>query len=186
MRTLAFYDELTKLPNRRLLIDRVSQAMSSDKRNEQYSALMFIDLDNFKPINDEHGHVVGDLLLMEAAKRLTDCVRESDTVARFGGDEYVVLLNGLSLDRVTATSLVGLVAEKVRASMSDVYVLADSQSGNPNSRIEHRCTASIGVIVFGRSNRTPHDILKCADAAMYEAKGAGRNSIRFFDARDEG
>ncbi len=185
VRILAFYDELTKLPNRRLLIDRVSQAMSSDKRNALYSALMFIDLDNFKPLNDVHGHVVGDLLLMEAATRLTNCVRESDTVARFGGDEYVVLLNGLSQDKATATSLVGLVAEKVRASLSDVYVLADAQSDKPNSLIEHRCTASIGVIVFGKGVKTPHDILKWADAAMYEAKAAGRNSIRFFEAPDE-
>jgi diguanylate cyclase (GGDEF)-like protein len=182
VRQLAFYDDLTKLPNRRLLIDRLSQAMSSGKRSGLYSALIFLDLDNFKPLNDRHGHVVGDQLLMEAAGRLASCVRESDTVARFGGDEFVVLLNGLSEDKTTSTSQGGIVAEKVRACLSANYFLSDARGGHSALSIEHHCTASIGVVIFGNDATTPHDVLKWADAAMYEAKRSGRNSIRFIEA----
>jgi diguanylate cyclase (GGDEF)-like protein/PAS domain S-box-containing protein len=179
VRQLAFYDTLTNLPNRRLLKERLNQAMSVSKRTHCYCALMFIDLDNFKPINDMHGHGIGDLLLIDAAKRLKSCVREMDTVARFGGDEFVVLLSELDVDQAISTSQAQRVAQKIRAALSVPYVLPTDIL--PAATIEHHCTASIGVTVFLNQGINQDDILKQADAAMYEAKEAGGNSIRFHD-----
>ena len=116
---LAFYDTLTHLPNRRLLDDRLSQTMAASKRSACYGALMFLDLDNFKPLNDMHGHVVGDLLLIEAADRLEACVREMDTVARFGGDEFVVMISDLDADKSRIDAQARLIAEKIRVALSD-------------------------------------------------------------------
>lgn len=116
VRHLAFYDALTQLPNRRLLHDRLSRAMAASKRNNCYGAVMFLDLDNFKPINDTHGHGVGDALLIEAANRLKTCIRDIDTVARFGGDEFVVTLSDLNADEFEAASQAEIVAEKSSAS----------------------------------------------------------------------
>ncbi|MDP2805742.1 MAG: GGDEF domain-containing protein [Gallionellaceae bacterium] len=181
VRHLAFYDSLTNLPNRRLLNDRLTQAMAASKRTANYGAVMFIDLDNFKPLNDTHGHVVGDLLLIETANRLKSCVREMDTVARFGGDEFVVMLSELDVDKTAATTEARLVAEKILATLSSPYLLAVSHDGQPISTVEHRCTASIGVAIFINHENSQDDILKWADAAMYQAKEAGRNSIRFYD-----
>lgn len=177
---MAFYDELTKLPNRRLLNDRLNQAMSISKRSGCYGALMFLDLDNFKPLNDAHGHGVGDLLLMEVAIRLKRCVRERDTVSRFGGDEFVVMLSELSTGRSESLTQAKFVAEKVLSSLSEPYILHVAQAGEGKSTIEHHCTASIGVTLFIDHESSEQVILKCADTAMYQAKEAGRNSIRFF------
>ncbi|MDO9227473.1 MAG: PAS domain S-box protein [Pseudomonadota bacterium] len=129
IKNLAFYDPLTQLPNRRLLNDRLSQAMAASKRSAHYGALMFLDLDNFKPLNDTHGHVVGDALLTEVADRLHHCVRDVDTVARFGGDEFVVLLNELNADKAEATTQARIVAEKIRLSLAQPYRLTNRHEG---------------------------------------------------------
>lgn len=183
VRQMAFCDTLTNLPNRRLLNDRLAQSFAANKRSNSYGALMFIDLDNFKPLNDAYGHGVGDLLLIEAASRLKSCVREMDTVARIGGDEFVVMLSELNLDKATATVQAGHVAEKILAALSIPYLLAVTANGRPALSVQYRCTASIGVAVFNNHESSQDDILKCADAAMYQAKESGRNSIRFYEAK---
>ncbi len=180
VRQLAFYDALTSLPNRRLLNDRLSQTMAASKRSACYGALMFLDLDNFKPLNDTHGHVVGDLLLVEAADRLKSCIREMDTVARFGGDEFVVMLSELSPDKALSTGQAELVAEKIRLRLSQPYLLEIRRDGNIEATVEHHCTVSIGVTLFMNHEASQDEILKWADAAMYQAKEAGRNAIRFY------
>lgn len=178
---LAFYDALTNLPNRRLLTDRLNQAMAASKRCNCYGAVIFLDLDNFKPINDTYGHVVGDALLVEAADRLKNCVREMDTVARFGGDEFVVILSDLTADKAESALQVGLIADKIRSSLSEPYLLTLKQEGTAET-ITHHCTASIGVALFVDHEASQHEILKWADSAMYQAKESGRNSIRFYGA----
>lgn len=183
VRQLAYYDPLTKLPNRRLLDDRLSQTISSCKRRKTYGALIFLDLDNFKPLNDAHGHTVGDRLLIEAANRLTQCLREIDTVARFGGDEFVILLAGLDTDKTTSITQAEIVAEKIRASLSEPYLFKIAHTSQPDTNVKHSCTGSIGVMVFNGSEGSQEDIMKWADAAMYEAKDAGRNLIRFYDMK---
>lgn len=181
---LAFYDALTGLPNRRLLDDRLRQAMAAGKRSGTLGAVMFLDLDNFKPLNDAHGHAVGDLLLKEVAKRLVACVREVDTVARFGGDEFVVLLAELDGDRRASTDHARAVAEKIRARLEAPYVLqVDSpEAAAQVSVVTHQSSASIGAVVFAGEEVTRHQILNWADTAMYEAKKAGRNTICFGEA----
>lgn len=182
IRNLAFYDALTQLPNRRLLQDRFNQVLSACRRNNRYAALMFIDLDNFKPLNDEHGHDVGDILLVEVARRIVSCVREVDTVSRFGGDEFVVMLSELDGDRGVSMTQASAVAEKIRQSLGEVYRLSVEQKGGRASRvIEHHCTASIGVVLFRNHGATQEDLIKLADAAMYQAKSAGRNRVYFAD-----
>lgn len=179
VRQLAFYDALTNLPNRRLLDDRLEQAMSAHKRSGMYAALLFIDLDNFKPLNDNYGHAVGDLLLIQVAERLKGCVRAMDTVARIGGDEFVVILSELDTDKDSSTSIANMIAEKIRVSLSSPYLLKVIDSTEPDTVVEHHCTASIGGIVFSSQESSRDDILKWADAAMYQAKEAGRNTVRF-------
>lgn len=182
---LAFYDALTRLPNRRLLNDRLEQAMTASKRSGRYGALMFLDLDNFKPLNDEYGHDVGDLLLIEVARRISRCVRGVDTVARFGGDEFVVMLSELDADKAESTAQAGIVAEKIRVTLAESYSLS-AQSYLPKDAktiVEHHCTSSIGVVLFINHEAPPGDIVKWADLAMYQAKAAGRNLIRFYDAK---
>ncbi|MCF8177901.1 MAG: diguanylate cyclase [Sulfuritalea sp.] len=179
VRQLAFYDPLTKLPNRRLLSDRLNQIMAASKRSSCYCALMFLDLDNFKPLNDLHGHEVGDLLLVEAAERMKRCVREIDTVARFGGDEFVIVLGDLDQDEIESATEVRLVAEKIRGVLSESYRLTVSHDDKPDSTIEHNCTASIGVVLFRNHESSQEDVLRWADTAMYQAKEAGRNAVRF-------
>lgn len=182
IRKLAFYDALTGLPNRRLLKDRLDQAMVAGKRSERYGALMFVDLDNFKPLNDRHGHSVGDLLLIEVARRITSCLREIDTVARFGGDEFVVLLSELDHNKSESTRQAAVVAEKIRAILGNPYFLS-SCAGDPSSAmLEHHCSASIGVTLFNHHEIGADDILKRADVAMYQAKENGRNRLSFFNA----
>ncbi len=177
---LAFYDPLTQLPNRRLLDDRMTRALAESKRSGRYGALMFLDLDNFKPLNDVHGHAVGDLLLMEVARRLKACVREIDSVARFGGDEFVVLVSDLSADHEESITQVGVIAEKIRHSLAAPYLLNVKHAGKPDAMVEHQCSASIGIVIFIKQDADGADLLKWADAAMYQAKDAGRNAVRFY------
>ena len=184
VRQLAFYDSLTELPNRRLLGDRLNQMLIAGRRTGSYGALMFLDLDNFKPLNDKYGHAIGDLLLVEVARRLTQCVRKADTVSRFGGDEFVVMLCELSHNRAEATEQARVVAEKIRASLSECYQLPVRIEAGTLATIEHRCSASIGVQVFNCAETSADLILKGADAAMYQAKDAGRNLVRLFAQLD--
>jgi diguanylate cyclase (GGDEF)-like protein/PAS domain S-box-containing protein len=180
----AFYDVLTELPNRRLLSDRLTQAMSSSKRNEQYGALMFLDLDNFKPLNDEHGHAVGDLLLMEVASRLKKCVRDIDTVARLGGDEFVVMLTGLDKDKDVSTEQARQVAEKIRRSLAEPYFLESRADVHIDAMVEHHCSASIGAVLFFDHECSQDEVMRRADAAMYKAKEMGRNRVAFYAPGD--
>jgi diguanylate cyclase (GGDEF)-like protein len=179
VRQMAFHDVLTELPNRLLLSDRLSQAMAASMRGGFYGALMFLDLDNFKPLNDTLGHEVGDYLLIEVADRLKSCVRQMDTVARFGGDEFVVMLGELHTDQAISAAQAHTVAEKIRALLSAPYLLTIQQEGKPDTLVEHHCTASIGLVLFFNHQASQSDILKWADAAMYQAKKAGGNTIRF-------
>ena len=181
---LAFHDALTGLPNRRLLNDRLGQAMAVSQRNPYFGALMFLDLDNFKPLNDVHGHEVGDVLLVEVAQRLLRCVREVDTVARFGGDEFVVLLSALASDESESATRAATVAEKIRNALAEPYRLVVEQEDAPPVHVEHRCTASIGVTLFQGHEATIADLIKWADAAMYDAKNAGRNTISLYKPTD--
>ena len=169
---LAFFDQLTRLPNRTLFFDRLKQAMAASARSGAYGALLFIDLDNFKSLNDTLGHDVGDLLLKEVAQRLTAAVREGDTVARLGGDEFLVLLPGLSGDAAEAGSGVETVADKILEALGRPYRLKNDA---------HRSTASIGVALFKGDGATIDELMKQADIAMYKAKDAGRNLTHFFD-----
>ncbi len=178
---LAFYDTLTQLPNRRLLSDRLKQAIASSKRTGLYGALLFLDLDKFKTLNDLHGHAAGDLLLIEVARRLTECVREMDTVARFGGDEFVLVLCELDDNPQTSKTRALLVAEKIRTALASPYRLNLHAEQNPENSVEHKSAASIGVNLFIGQQASEDDILKCADNAMYQAKEAGRNLIRFYE-----
>jgi len=172
IRHLAFYDPLTRLPNRRLLLDRLQQALVSKARNGREGALLFIDLDNFKVLNDTLGHDIGDRLLQQVAQRLVTCVREGDTVARLGGDEFIVMLEDLSKSSREAATQTETIGEKILDTLNQTYHL----SGH-----EHRSTPSIGVTLFGSAKNSVEELLKRADLAMYQAKAAGRNTMRFFD-----
>ncbi|MDT8989629.1 GGDEF domain-containing protein [Curvibacter sp. APW13] len=175
VRRLAYFDPLTQLPNRRLLDDRLQQALSLARRNRQCGAVLMLDLDNFKPLNDSQGHAVGDLLLQEVAHRLTACLRAADTASRVGGDEFVVVLSGLSATIPESESQALAVAEKIRLALGATYTLSIGTQVEP---IEHRCTASIGVALF--CTGSAGDALKQADQAMYQAKAAGRNRVELF------
>ncbi len=172
IRNLAFYDPLTRLPNRRLLLDRLKQALASSTRNGRYGALLFIDLDDFKTLNDTLGHDIGDLLLQRVAEHLASCVREGDSVARLGADEFVVMLEYLSEHEPEAAAHAETVGEKILATLNHNYQLAD---------YEHHSTASIGITLFTDHHDTIDDLLKQADLALHQAKAAGRNSLRFFE-----
>jgi diguanylate cyclase (GGDEF)-like protein/PAS domain S-box-containing protein len=176
IRNLAFYDLLTGLPNRRLLIDRLQHALAASIRSHNCGALLFIDLDDFKTLNDTLGHYVGDQLLVQVAQRLQACVREADTVARFGGDEFVVMLEGLSEDVDAAAAESKKVGETVLGKLEAPYSL---------SGLEHRSTVSIGVALFNQGRKDINELLKRADIAMYKAKAEGRNTMRFFDQKLE-
>jgi diguanylate cyclase (GGDEF)-like protein/PAS domain S-box-containing protein len=180
VRQLAFHDALTRLPNRRLLNDRLTQAIANSKRNHCHGALLFLDLDNFKSINDSHGHEAGDLLLLDVAGRLQNCVRETDTVARLGGDEFVLILNDLHADQVISTELAIAVAEKIRLALAKPYFLKIKHDRRADQSITHRASASIGVVLFNDNDTSQEDILKWADAAMYHAKEDGRNRVRMY------
>jgi|GEM_PF-961986 len=169
---LAFYDALTKLPNRRLLVDRLRHAMTAGTRKLDHGAILFIDLDNFKVLNDTRGHDVGDLLLIETAHRLQECVRGADSVARLGGDEFIVMLEGLGAEQDQAASQARTVGEKIRSSLNLPYRLGE---------FEHHSSCSIGISLFRDHEITVDELLKRADTAMYDAKASGRNALRFFD-----
>jgi diguanylate cyclase (GGDEF)-like protein/PAS domain S-box-containing protein len=170
---LAFFDQLTGLPNRVLLIDRVRQALNANTRNKSFGALLFIDLDNFKTLNDSLGHDVGDQLLKKVAQRISHCVRADDTVARFGGDEFVVLLANLGTQKAKAAALQAeAIGEKILSAFVETFQL---------DPYEYPCTPSVGVTLFSPEDRNVDELLKRADLAMYDAKTAGRNGLRFFD-----
>lgn len=171
---LAFYDPLTALPNRRLLLNRLGQARMVGKRSRQFGALLIIDLDHFKNLNDTLGHDIGDRLLLEVAKRLSRCIREGDTAARQGGDEFIVMLENLGPAAEAAGVQAEAVAEKIRLSLSEPYVV------NGDAECFH--SASIGISLFCGHDKTTEVLLKQADIALYKAKDAGRNTIRFFDS----
>ena len=175
VRQLAFHDTLTQLANRRLLLEHLEQAMGASTRSLQHGALLYLDLDNFKPLNDNHGHGLGDLLLIEVAARLKDCVREADRVARMGGDEFVVLLCTLDTRHEVASTQAIVVAEKIRARLAERYVL---QAAPEAAIIEHHCTASIGVALFRGHDEPQQSLMNRADQAMYQAKEAGRNRVQ--------
>jgi len=169
---LAFYDHLTQLPNRRLLLERLQRTIAASARHGWYGALIFLDLDHFKTINDTQGHVMGDRLLIEAARRLLTCVREIDSVARLGGDEFVVVLEELSTHAEEAAAQAELIVEKIRDELSKPYDL---------NNYDYISTASFGVNLFRGHQESVEDLLKHADIAMYQAKTAGRNAMRFYD-----
>jgi len=166
MKHLATYDMLTDLPNRALLEDRLRQAMVAAQREYSSVGLMFIDLDKFKPINDTYGHGVGDQVLREAARRMKQCVRASDTVARVGGDEFIVLL-----PEVESEADARWVAEKIRNELTQVMLLAG---------LKLQISSSIGIALFPEHGGDEATLLKCADMAMYQAKQAGRDNVQVF------
>jgi diguanylate cyclase (GGDEF)-like protein/PAS domain S-box-containing protein len=169
---MAFHDSLTGLPNRRLLNDRLQSALAASARHGQHGAMMFLDLDKFKQLNDTQGHDVGDLLLQEVASRLQQNIRAIDTVARLGGDEFVVLIQALSADAEDARMHASSVGHKILASLNEPYQL--------NNR-EHTSTTSIGIVLFSGGAQAPHDVLRQADTAMYQAKAQGRNTLVFYE-----
>jgi diguanylate cyclase (GGDEF)-like protein/PAS domain S-box-containing protein len=171
VRELAFYDPLTGLPNRRLFMDRLTQAVAGSRRNGSYGALLLVDLDNFKKLNDTLGHAAGDKLLQNIAKNLKGALREGDTISRLGGDEFIIRLSGLPRAEYNAIVIAKKVAEKVRVTIS--------QSGVFDNIVRHS-TASIGVLVF-RGESDIDDLMKRADFAMYQSKSAGRDTVNFFD-----
>ena len=174
IQTLAFYDPLTALPNRRLLLDRLQQALAGSVRHQSQGALLMIDLDNFKDINDALGHTQGDLVLQQVAKRLGVCVRERDTLARVGADEFVVLLAELDEDPMEAAMQAEVVGHKILDALKQPYQFDDC---------EISCTASIGITVFGEQHDDNVEALKRAEMAMYQAKAQGRDTLRFFDPK---
>jgi diguanylate cyclase (GGDEF)-like protein/PAS domain S-box-containing protein len=171
IKSLAFYDPLTRLPNRRLLLDRLHQALIASARSRRQQALLFIDLDNFKTLNDTLGHRTGDLLLLEVARRISACIRDADTVARLGGDEFVVMLEDLSETPEEAAAQAQAVGEKILAAIGQPWQLGGR---------ECLSTSSIGITIFGDQQQGSDEILQQADIAMYQAKAAGRNTMRFF------
>ncbi|GAO37404.1 PAS/PAC sensor-containing diguanylate cyclase/phosphodiesterase [Sulfuricella sp. T08] len=171
---LAFYDPLTQLPNRRLLLDRLQQVLASSTRSGREGAVLFIDLDNFKTLNDTLGHEIGDLLLQQVAQRLVSCIREGDTMARFGGDEFVMVLADLSEQPIEAAAQTEAVGNKILATLSQPYLLATH---------EYNITSSIGATLFRDHQTGMDDLFKQADIAMFQAKKAGRNTLRFFDPK---
>lgn len=171
MQRLAHHDSLTQLPNRRLFQDRLAHAVAASRRNGLYGAILFLDLDNFKALNDTHGHDAGDRLLVEIAQRLRSKLREGDTVARIGGDEFVMILEGLDMSEHAAAALAEQISDKLKQTIAHRVAAAGA---------EFQCTSSIGVRLFG-PGESVEDLLKQADRALYQAKSAGRNQVRLFD-----
>lgn len=180
--SLALYDSLTGKSNYRLLHDRLVQVMTANKRRGNFGALLFIDLDNFRTFNDLHGQEAGNALLIEMSGRVSDCVREVDTVSRFGGDEFVVLLGELSADRTNSNKEANIVAEKIHLALSAPYMLKIKREGKPDTVLRHLCTASIGIFPIGNTESNADEIIKNADRMMHEAKNSGRNKINNFDS----
>lgn len=168
---MASYDNLTKLPNRPLFSDRVEQALLLAQRHHSRLAIFFIDLDRFKLINDDHGHDVGDWLLQTVARRMEDCIRESDTVARIGGDEFAVLLS-----TITTQQDAGVVAEKIRCALNRPFIMPTGMT--------LAISSSIGVALYPEYGKSIRDLLHSADEAMYRAKKKGRNTVEFCQSTD--
>lgn len=169
---LAFFDPLTGLPNRRLLQDRLKLALFTSQRRQCYGALLILDIDHFKNINDTLGHETGDLLLKKNAKRLKECLRSVDTIARLGGDEFVIILEDLSSDYLSAAQLTESIGQKILDALNEPFQLQGH---------EYHCSSSIGATLFNNHDKTTEELLKQTDIAMYQAKKAGRNTLRFFD-----
>ncbi len=172
IKNLAYFDPLTHMPNRRMLLDHLKLALGQSARSKNHGALMFLDIDHFKVLNDTKGHEFGDRLLIEVARRMNSCLRDIDSVARFGGDEFVVLLEGLSPNSREAAIQTGQVAEKIRKELALPYHLED---------MVHQSSSSIGVVLFQGDDVLMDELLKQADLAMYQAKAGGRNLVRFFE-----
>lgn len=172
IRSLAFYDPLTSLPNRRMLLDELHKSVSRNAQKQQFGALLFLDLDNFKTLNDSLGHEIGDQLLIQVAQRLRSNLRDDDIVARLGGDEFVMIIDGLAAEADEAHSIAKSIATKLISAISTLYRLGEH---------ECRCTGSIGITLFSEKGTRIDELLRQADLAMYQAKDAGRNSIRFFE-----
>jgi diguanylate cyclase (GGDEF)-like protein/PAS domain S-box-containing protein len=168
---MAFYDPLTKLPNRRLLLDRFDQELSTAKRHKQFGAVIFLDLDHFKLLNDSQGHLIGDELLIQVANRLISVLREEDTPARLGGDEFVVLLHANSESLSTVADQAWVVADKIKVKLNEPFML---------NQYQHQLSTSIGITLFPDNDKNPAMILQQADTAMYRSKASGRNAISFF------
>ena len=177
---MALHDPLTQLPNRRLFKDRLQKAVAANLRSAKHGALLYIDLDNFKPLNDAHGHDAGDLLLKEVAGRLLSCVRDMDTVARIGGDEFIVMISGLDGTPVQLAESARALAEKIRNALAKPYSIHLESEGHSAQPVQHVCTASIGVVVFPRSDGNADEYIQMADKVMFEAKSAGRDTVRVF------
>lgn len=169
---LAYFDPLTGLPNRTLLMDRLQHSITASTRNDLYSALLFVDLDKFKTINDTLGHEIGDLLLKQVSRRLTRLVREGDTVARLGGDEFVLILEGLNLEEGASAAALETIAHKMLDALNQPYLLGD---------VNHHSSASLGITLFKSDVVSAEDLMKQAEIAMYKSKEAGRNAWGFFD-----
>lgn len=173
IQTLAFYDQLTKLPNRYLLLERLKAALPLSEQDQQYGAVLYLDIDKFKTLNDSQGHAAGDKLLVEIAARLKSSVRETETVAHLGGDEFVVLLESLGTEALEASKIAAHVAEKIRATLTAPYTIND---------FLYHSSPSIGVYLFLGRKDSVDEVVKRADIAMYQAKSSGRNCVRFYDA----
>ncbi len=169
IRDLAFFDPLTGLPNRRLLTDRLTQQIAATDRSKRYDALLFIDMDNFKSVNDSLGHEAGDLLLIEVARRLLDNVRENDSVARLGGDEFVLILDNLADNNIQATVIARQISEKLTSALNQPYQLGE--------QLQHS-SPSVGITTFSGYGATVEELLRQADQAMYDAKSDGRNRLK--------
>ena len=182
IKNLAFYDPLTKLPNRRLMLDRLEHALSSCGRQKRLGAVLMIDLDNFKTLNDSYGHNIGDKLLRSVATRLESCMRKGDTVSRMGGDEFVVIIEGLD-ETILLEKQVETVAKKIITHLSEPYLLTHESNTNKPKAIQYQCSCSIGIALFSEQAITVDELIKQADTAMYSAKAAGRNTLRFFDPK---
>lgn len=178
---LAFCDALTNLPNRRMLYDRLEQAVSGNAQAIKFGALMMLDLDHFKHVNDTLGHEAGDCLLIEVGQRLKASVREDDTVARIGGDEFIVLVTPLGEEYMQAKQRAEIIAEKLRSALAEPYPCITQQVvASTNKSGMSWCTASIGVVMFPHHQKGVDDLIKCADEAMYVAKKSGGNKFDFY------
>lgn len=176
--SMAFYDSLTKLPNRALLNDRLKLAIEHSKRSGQCGAVLFLDLDRFKNLNDSYGHKIGDDLLVIVAERINTLMRKDDTVARFGGDEFVIVLNDLDSDRFNAAIKAKNIAHRIRHSIAEKINLT---LNNKSTEIDYTITASIGITIFDRSVKAASELLQLADMALYQAKKNGRDDCVIFD-----
>jgi diguanylate cyclase (GGDEF)-like protein/PAS domain S-box-containing protein len=179
IKALAFYDPLTKLPNRRLMLDRLEHALSSRARHKRLGAVLMIDLDNFKILNDSLGHDMGDKLLVIVASRLESCLREGDTVARIGGDEFLVIIEDLD-EKISVDRQAEAVAKKFIDYLRKPYTLQQGFNTDLNSQVQYHCSCSIGIALFSEQAISVEELIKQADTAMYAAKAAGRNTLRFF------